>query len=104
MTIRSYDLDGHSYWPKTVVGSEKIYAVEWDDFLTAENDTITLTTWTVPTGLTNMDDTQVGNQSRIKLSADAAGSHEVICEIETIEGVETQKFIQVMRLEVEAVT
>ena len=101
MTILSYkDAAGDAHWPDAQIGSEKYYGVDWDAFLTTENDTITDTTWTVPSGLTNMDKKQDGNTAIVKLRADTAGKYQVVCEISTVEAGDTQKFIQVMNLEV----
>lgn len=101
MAILSYkDAQGLAHWPNAQLGKETYYGVEWDDFLISENDTITAITWTVPLGLTNMDEDQVLNQARIKLSADIVGKYEVLCSIDTIESVETQLFVQKMYIEV----
>ncbi len=101
MAIISYkDADGEAHWPSAQINTAKYYAVEWTEFLAAENDSMTEVTWTVPTGLTDQDEYQVGNQARIKLKADTAGNYKVLCEIATVEGGDTQKFIQVMNLEV----
>ena len=100
-TIESYtDADGLAWWPSTPLTSEKFFAVDWTDYLTAENDTIGVVDWTVPTGLTNMADSEVGDQARIKLSADSVGTYEITCEMNSTEGSDTQKHIQVMNLEV----
>lgn len=101
MAILSYkDVSGNARWPDAVAGSEKYYGVDWDSFLTAENDTITSIAWTVPTGLTNLDDKQDGNTAIVKLRADTIGKYRVICEISTVEAGDTQLFKQVMNLEV----
>lgn len=101
MTIKSYKtLDGNAKWPDAVAGSEKYYGVDWDAFLTTENDTITAISWTVPAGLTNMDEKQDGNTAIIKLRADTVGKYQVACEISTTEAGDTQLFKQVMNLEV----
>jgi len=99
--VQSYiDEQGLAHWPDAPLGSEKYYGIDFDDLLTAENDIWTSITWTVPTGMTKMDEKEVENEMRIKLSADTNGSHKIICELESSEGMDTQKFIQVMFINV----
>lgn len=95
-----YDDEGRPHWPDASLGSEKYYPVDWTGFLVQENDTRSNVSWTVPTGLTNMDTTTDGNKVLVKLSADTVGTYEVICEIETVEDAFTQKFRQKMYLTV----
>ena len=89
------------HWPDATLGSEKYYGILITDFLAEENDTYVSSSWTVPTGLTNMDTDKVGDEFRIKLSADTLGSnYEIICEFSTTEGGNTQTFRQTMLLNV----
>ena len=99
--IESYlDASGKAFWPTCNLGSEKEYAVDWTAYLVAENDTISTVSWTVETGVTSLDEYNVSDQARIKLSADSVGSYEITCEMNSIEGAKTQKHIQVMNLKV----
>ena len=99
--IVSYtDAEGQAHWPDAPITSEKEYAVDWTAYLVAENDTISTVSWTVPDGLTKMDDYEVSSEARIKLSADTLGNHEVKCEMNSTEGAKTQKHIQVMHIQV----
>ena len=99
--ISSYkDSSGLCHWPDAPLNSEKYYAVDWTDYLDNEVDTIGIVTWTVPSGLTNMDSNEVGDQARIKLRADTIGNYEVVCTMTSTEGAETQKHVQVMHIEV----
>ena len=101
MIIYSYtDSAGAAHWPDATIGSEKYYGIDFDEFLTNENDTWTGVSWIVPSGMTNMDEVEVSNEVRIKLSADAVGDYEIICELETVEGADTQKIIQKMLISV----
>ena len=64
--IESYtDADGKAFWPDAPVDSDKYYGIDFDAYLTNEGDTIGLATWTVPTGLTDSDDSIVSTQARI---------------------------------------
>ena len=99
--IISYkDSSGQCHWPDAPLLSEKYYAVDWTDYLSNEVDTIDTVTWTVPSGLTSMDENEVGDQARIKLRADTVGEYEVICTMTSTEGAETQKHVQKMHIEV----
>ena len=89
------------HWPDAPLGSDKYYGILITRFLAVENDTLVDVSWTVPTGLTEMDTDIVGDELRIKLSADTLGvNYEVICEFNTTESGETQKFRQTMLLTV----
>lgn len=92
--------DGSCHWPDANIGSNKFYGVDWTTYLTAESDTIGTATWTIPTGLTDSNDSIVSNVARIQLSADTVGEYEVKCQITSTEGGETQTHIQVMNLKV----
>jgi len=94
------DSDGNVHWPDTLVGTEKYYPVSWAALLAAENDTRTSVDWEVPDGLTEMDTSNDGNIVSVKLRADTAGTHKVVCTIETLEDTATQKFKQEMYLTV----
>jgi hypothetical protein len=101
MSIISYkDSLGRANWPDANLGSAKYYGVDWSDYLTVENDTIGVVTWTIPTGLTGSDENVVSDVARVKISADSVGEYEVSCQITSTEGVETQTTIQKMRLKV----
>ena len=93
--IESYtDADGLAHWPDAPEGSEKYYGIDFDAYLTNENDTIGLATWSVPTGMTSMDEDIVSNQTRIKLSADSTGEYEIECSLTSTEGADSQVHIQ----------
>ena len=99
--IESYtDAEGLAHWPDAPEGSEKYYGIDADAYLTNENDTIGLATWTVPTGLTGTDDSIVSNQMRIKLAADTVGAYEVECSFTSTEGADSQVHIQKMYISV----
>jgi len=101
MALESYtDSEGLAHWPNTCLNTEKYYGVDWSDWLTNESDTKTSVTWTVPSGLTNMDTDTVEGVEVIKLSADSVGNYEVICTLETIDSGNTQKAIQSVWLKV----
>ena len=94
------DEDG-THWPDAPLNSEKYYGVLITRFLAVENDTLVDVDWTVPTGLTEMDAEVVGDELRVKISADSVGvNYEVICEFNTTESGDTQKFRQTMLLTV----
>ena len=92
--------DGLVHWPDANLGSEKYYGILLTMFLAAENDTLVDVDWTVPSGLTEMETDTVGDEVRIKLSADVTGAHKIICTFDTTESGDTQKFKQVMMLNV----
>jgi hypothetical protein len=100
--ITYIDSYGDAWWkPDAIVGSEKYYTLDWSEWLTAENDTLNGdAVWTVPTGLTNMDEQNLSPLTSIKLSADAVGTYTIECEIPTIESPLTQKMIQRIHLTV----
>ena len=94
------DADG-IHWPDAPLDSEKYYGILITRFLASENDSLVDVDWTVPSGLTEMDADTVGDELRIKLSADATGvNYEVICTFNTTESGDTQKFKQKMLLTV----
>ena len=99
--IEVYEDTEGIHWPDAQLGSEKYYGVSITRVLAAESDAYVDVTWTVPAGLTNMDTEKVGDELRIKLSADATGEdYEVICEFNTTESGNAQKFKQKMFLSV----
>ena len=94
------DSDG-IHWPDASHLSEQYYGILITRFLASENDTLVDVDWTVPAGLTEMDADEVGDELRIKLSADTVGvNYEIVCTFNTIESGDTQKFKQTMLLSV----
>ena len=99
--LECYEDEYGIHWVDTEVGSEVYRGILITRFLTKENDTFVSVAWTVPDGLTEMDTDKVGDELRIKLSADAIGTnYAVVCEFNTTESGDTQKFIQTMLLTV----
>lgn len=94
------DALGVAHWPDCNVNSSKYYGIDWNTWLTAESDTITAITWTVPTGLVSIDERDAAGVAEIKLRADTVGEYSVTCAIDTIDGTDTQKAIQVIKLKV----
>ena len=99
--IEVYEDTEGIHWPDAPLNSEKYYGISITRVLAAESDTFVSASWTVPTGLTSMDTDKIGDELRIKLSADTLGDdYEVICEFNTTESGDTQKFKQTMLLSV----
>jgi hypothetical protein len=63
------------------------YSVDWTAWLSA-GDTIDTVTWTVPAGLTNVQESNTATKASIKLSGGTAGQqYDVRCQIETVGGL-----------------
>ncbi len=94
------DDDGYARWPDTYVGSEEYYAIDCGPYLTNENDTLDSVTWTLPTGLTQLDAQAVNNIAHVKIRTDSVGFYTVQFELNSIESGNTQKTLERIRLRV----
>lgn len=94
------DKNGVAHWTDCFAGSQEYYGIEWANWLTNENDTLTGVTWTLPNGLTQLDAYNTTTLTAIKIGADEVGEHEVSCTIDTIENSDTQKVVQKIILKV----
>ena len=92
MTLESYvDSEGLAHWTDCELGDEKEKFIDWSDWLTGQGDSLTTITWTVPSGLTNMSTWEADGIAYIKLSCDSAGTHEIVCALDSTDGAKTQK-------------
>ena len=95
-----YVEDCKLYFPDAKLGSEKYYAFDWGPFLTEENDLIGTPTWTIPTGLTKMDEKVLVNETQVKISADVLGDYKITCELTSTETGTSQLHIKIIHLKV----
>ena len=71
------------------------YTIDWSDWL--DSDTISTSTWTVPTGLTEDSDTNTTTTATVWLSSGTAGTqYTVINHIVTAGGREDDRSIYIM--------
>lgn len=101
MAITSYkNAGGECVWPDAVINEIKDYGINWSTRMADESDTIQTVNWTVPAGLTNVDTDLTDNVARIWLQADTVGDYIVKCKVETLDGLDSQTYIQNMHITV----
>lgn len=72
-------------WPAKDPNAKKDFGLDWSDFLTT-GETITLSTWEVPTGLTKHDDSISSAVCLVWISGGTAGQNYTITNSITTSG------------------
>ena len=90
--IRS-EPDG-THWPDADVGDQLLYGIDFTDYITESGEAITNVTWTVETGVTSVDNFEVGAIAYIKILTDEIGTFKVTCTLTTTLTAKT--YIQVI--------
>jgi hypothetical protein len=67
--------------------------LNWSDDL--NGSTISTVTWTVPTGLTSVSETNTATTATIRMSASATGTYTVLCTITTAAAETLQEAVKV---------
>ena len=76
MITEIYTEDEKTFWPDTIVGSSLDYCIDWNLWLTNENDEFVSMTWnTLPGGLSSSFNSESSGISTIQLSADSSGTY-----------------------------
>ena len=83
------DVDG-DHFPDASLGDELYYSISFACWITNENDEVVDIDWTVPTGITLVENFIQGTEAKAKLRMDAVGSFKVVCTITTKEGTKEQ--------------
>jgi len=99
-TTAGFDASGQAYFADMYVGAEEFHSIDCSTYLTNENDTLTGVVWTVPTGLTSMDEQINGNIASIKLKGDIAGTYYVGFSLDSQESTNTQDTREKVKIEV----
>lgn len=92
-------IDGN-HWPDAYLGNDEYYAIDYSEWASEENDTVTSVTWNVPEGLHGDDSHEAGGKAFIKLRADKRGSFKVVCTLTAMEDGKQQKKVIEMILKV----
>ncbi len=90
-------------WPCSYQGSEKYFGINLASFLAKEGETLSGVVWTIPNGLTLMDERIEFNVAYIKLSLDYTGQYKIPVTIFSVEGNTTQATKEVIHLEVDSI-
>ena len=83
------DIDG-DHFPDATVGDELYYSILYSCWLNNEGDSLESVSWTVPDGLTLLEDTIEGGEVKAKIRSDRVGSFKIVCTLNTIEDTQTQ--------------
>lgn len=83
------DIDG-DHFPDASKGDELYYSIMFSCWLSNEGDSTESITWSVPEGLTLLDEFIQGGEAKAKIRCDRVGSFKVTCTINTIEGTSNQ--------------
>lgn len=83
------------YWPTKDPNAVLDYSIDWSDWL--DTDTISTSTWTVPTGLTKGTDTTSTTVTTVWLSGGTAGTtYEILNRITTAGGRTQDKTVKLI--------
>lgn len=100
ITQSYYDVNREAVFADMRLGAEEWYSIDCSTYLTNENDTLVSATWTVPTGLTEMDSQVVSDVAFIKLRADIIGVHYIGFSLDSQESTNTQDTRERIKIEV----
>lgn len=78
------DTDG-DHWPDAIVGDAQFYAVNFEQWISAENETLVTIDWSVPAGVEASDDFHTGVEAYVKLAPKQRGTFEILCQLNTTE-------------------
>lgn len=78
------DIDGN-HWPDAALGDELFYCIDYNTWITEENDSLVSITWVVPDGLEGSEAHEANGEAFIKLKTLARGSHRVEMHLRTKE-------------------
>lgn len=86
MNNETIEENGIWRWPDLYVGSEEYFVIDCTEYLRVEKDTLSSVVWTLPTGLTSLDEVIIElNKAAIKISASTSGTYYIKAEINTRE-------------------
>lgn len=88
-------------WPCSYQGTEKYFGINLAPFLAKEAETLNGVDWTIPNGLTLLDERIENNVAYIKLKLDYPGDYKIPFTVFSVEGSNTQATKEIINLEVE---
>ena len=71
------------HWPDADVGDQLLYGLDFTDYIADSGESVTTVTWAVDTGISNVDDFEVGAIAYIKILSDEIGTFKVTCTLTT---------------------
>lgn len=95
-----YEAPDGKHFPDAYEGENKIYTIDFSEWLTNEGDTLVSVNWVISDGITSDDNFLVGNTANIKVDTSTQGTYKLICTANTIEDSKTQTIVVPMVLKV----
>lgn len=107
MNHRDYayeDVDG-KHFPDCFLGSAEYYSIDFQEWLSQENETLVEVEWELPAEVVGSDDFNSETEAFVRLAPQTRGTHEIRCKLSfTEDGLNgtphTQQKMAVMMLKV----
>ena len=98
--LSSYTSSEGNHWPDANAGDDLYYSIDFSTWLTAEGDTLSSVSWTLPDEITSSDEFVDSNKAYIKLLTATAGKHTIKCTLQSTDAGKTQTNVVPIILEV----